>query len=160
MIRVASAFCALLLFAPGAYAQGTADAAAIAKTRSAFEKAVGAQDASAIAKLFTADGVEMPPNAPAAKGRPAIEGFHKAFAQQFMNHGFSLAATDTKVAGDTAYETGTYKQTLMVMKGGAMVDDKGKYLVVLKKDAGGAWLLAYAMYNSDDPVPGQAPAKK
>ena len=150
---------ALALAATAAYGQANADTAAIAKTRSAFEKSVAAQDASAIAKLYTADGVEMPPNAPAAKGRPAIEAYHKSFAQQFMNHGFSLAATDTKVLGDTAYEVGTYKQTLMAMKGGTMIDDKGKYLVVLKKD-GGAWLIAYAMYNSDLPLPGPPPAKK
>ena len=30
-------------------------------------------------EALRADGVEMPPNAPAAKGRAAIEAFHKAF---------------------------------------------------------------------------------
>ena len=149
---------ALALTASGARAQAGADTGGIAKTRAAFEKAVTAQDAAAIARLFTADGTEMPPNAPAAKGRAAIEAYHKALAQQFMNHGFSLAATDTKIAGDTAYEAGGYKQTLMAMKGGGMIEDQGKYLVVLKKDAGGNWLLAYAMYNSDNPPPG--PPKK
>jgi uncharacterized protein (TIGR02246 family) len=145
----------LALTASGAAAQATTDAAAVGKTRAAFEKAAAAQDPAAIAKLFTVDGTEMPPNAPAAKGRAAIETYHKAFAQQFMVHGFSLAATDTKVIGDTAYESGTYKQSLMVMNGGGMMDDKGKYLVVMKKDAGGNWLLLYAIYNSDNPLPGQ-----
>jgi hypothetical protein len=46
-------------------------------------RAAGTQDGAAIAKLFAPDGVEMPPNAPAAKGRAAIEAFHKAFGQQF-----------------------------------------------------------------------------
>ena len=157
MIRnLTVAAAAFALTASGASAQATADTAGIARTRAAFEKAVTAQDAAAIARLFTADGTEMPPNAPAAKGRAAIEAYHKAFAQQFMNHGFSLAATETKTSGDTGYEAGTYKQTLMAMKGGGMIEDKGKYLVVLKKDASGNWLLAYAMYNSDNPPPGQA----
>jgi uncharacterized protein (TIGR02246 family) len=151
---------ALALAATGAFAQANADAAGIAKTRTAFEKAAAAQDAAAIARLFTADGTEMPPNAPASKGRAAIEAYHKAFAQQFMNHGFSLAATDTKANGDTAYEAGTFKQTLMSMKSGGMIEDKGKYLVVLKKDPSAGWLIAYVMYNSDNPMPGQAPAKK
>lgn len=159
-MRIAAVAGIVALAAAGASAQQAGDTAGVAKTRAAFEKAVTAQDAAAIAKLFTADGTEMPPNAPAAKGRAAIEAYHKAFAQQFMNHGFSLAATDTRVSGDTGYEAGTYKQTLMAMKGGAMIDDKGKYLVVLKKDGSGNWLLAYAMYNSDNPPPGQAPAKK
>jgi uncharacterized protein (TIGR02246 family) len=146
-----------------AYAQQGGDSAAIGKVRSAYEKAAAAQDAAGMAKLFTADGVELPPNAPAAKGRAAIEAYHKAFAQQFMNHGITITATETKVAGDIAYDIGTYKQTLMPMKatsGGGMVDDKGKYIVLLKKDASGNWAISHAIYNSDNPLPGQAPAKK
>ena len=151
---------AMMLAATGAAAQGTADTAGIAKARSAYEKAAGAQDGAAIAKLYTADGVEMPPNAPAAKGRAAIEAYHKSFAQQFMVHGITLTATDTQVHGDTAIDIGTYKQMLMSQKNGAMIDDKGKYIVLLKKDASGAWLLTHAIYNSDMPPPGTAPAKK
>jgi len=150
---------ALALAATGAHAQGNADTAAIAKTRTAFEKAVAAQDSSGIARLFTADGVEMPPNAPAARGRAAIEAYHKAFAQQFMIHGMTIAATETKVLGDTAYDVGTYTQTLMSEKTGGMMEDKGKYLVLLKKQ-GGAWLITHAIYNSDNPPPGQGRAKK
>jgi uncharacterized protein (TIGR02246 family) len=144
----------------GAYAQGSGDSAAIAKVRSAYEKAVGAQDAAGVAKLFAADGVELPPNAPAAKGRAAIEAYHKGFAQQFMMHGITITATDTQVHGDTAVDIGSYKQTLMSQKGGGMIDDKGKYIVLLKKDAAGAWLVTHAIYNSDNPPPGSAPAKK
>ena len=151
---------AILFGASTALAQGNADTAAIAKARAAYEKAAAAQDGAAIAKIFTADGVEMPPNAPAAKGRAAIEAYHKAFAQQFMVHGITITATDTQVHGDTAVDIGTYKQSLMPMKGGAVFDDKGKYIVLMKKDASGAWLLTHAIYNSDQPPPGSAPAKK
>ena len=156
--RIITMAAAMALAATSAYAQANADAAAIAKTRSAFEKAAGAQDAAAIAKLYTADGVEMPPNAPAAKGRAAIEAYHKGFAQQFMVHGITLKATDTQVHGDTAVDIGTYTQSLMFQKGGGMLDDKGKYIVLMKKDPSGAWLLTHAIYNSDIPPP--APAKK
>ncbi len=168
MTLVASAFrrnlvglLALMLVATAGYAQQSGgDTAGVAKTRAAFEKAAAAQDAAALAKLYSPDGVEMPPNAPAAKGRAAIEAYHKGFAQQFMVHGFSLAASETKLLGDTAYEVGSYKQSLMQQKGGGMMDDKGKYIVLLKKDASGAWAITHAIYNSDNPLPGQGPAKK
>jgi uncharacterized protein (TIGR02246 family) len=151
---------AVIVSATGASAQQGADTAGIAKTRTAYEKAAAAQDAAGLAKLFTADGVELPPNAPAAKGRAAIEAYHKNLAQQFMNHGITITPTETKVIGDTAYDIGTYKQMLMAMKGGAMIDDKGKYIVLLKKDASGNWAITHAIYNSDLPVAGPAPAKK
>jgi uncharacterized protein (TIGR02246 family) len=129
------------------------DEAAIVKIRTAFQTAAGTQDGAALAKLFAPDGAEMPPNAPAAKGRAAIEAFHKAFGQQYMMHGMTIASTELKVHGDSAHEVGTYKQTLMAMKGGAMVDDHGKYVVLLKKDASGAWWITHAIYNSDVPLP-------
>jgi uncharacterized protein (TIGR02246 family) len=153
----------LALTAVPAFAQakgGGGDAAAIAKVRTAFQTAAIAQDGAAIAKLFAPDGVEMPPNAPAAKGHDAIAAYHKGFAQQFMNHGMTITSTDLKVIGDTAIDVGTYKQTLMPMKGGGMMDDKGKYIVVMKKDGSGNWWITHAMYNSDNPLPAPPAAGK
>lgn len=134
--------------------------AAIGKVRSAYQTAANAQDAAAIAKLFAPDGVEMPPNAPLQKGRAAIEGYHKNFASQMMVHNLVIKPTETHVMGDMAYDVGTYSQSLMPMKGGGKtMDDKGKYIVLLKKDASGAWLVTHAIYNSDVPLPAPAAAK-
>jgi uncharacterized protein (TIGR02246 family) len=143
------------LVAIGAAAQqkGGADEAAIAKVRTAYQTAAGTQDGAALAKLYAADGVEMPPNAPAARGRAAIEAFHKALGQQVMMHGITITSTETKVHGDTAHDVGTYKQTLMSQKTGAMTEDHGKYVVLLKKDASGAWWITHSIYNSDVPLP-------
>ena len=151
----------ILLTATAASAQPKgADETAIAKVRTAFQTAAGTQDGAAIAKLFTADGVEMAPNTAAAKGRAAIEAYHKAFGQQWMMHGMTITPTETKVVGDTAYDIGTYKQQIMSMKGGGVVDDKGKYVVLLKKDASGNWSITHAIYNSDLALPAPPAAKK
>ena len=158
-MKFAAVLVGVALAAAGIAAQAKDDPA-IAKVRSAYQSALGSQDGTALAKLYAADGVEMPPNAPAAKGRAAIEAFHKAFAQQWMMHGMTITSTEAKVTGDTAYDVGTYKQSLMAQKTGAMVEDKGKYIVLLKKDAGGAWLISHAIYNSDNPPPAAAPVKK
>jgi uncharacterized protein (TIGR02246 family) len=136
------------------------DEAAIGKIRGAYEKAAAAQDAAGIAKLYAPDGMEMPPNAPTVKGRAAIEAFHKAWAKEWMVHGMTLTPTETHVMGDRAFETGTYKQGLMAQKGGGLIDDKGKFVVLLKKDATGTWWVTHAIYNSDIPLPAAAPAKK
>ena len=133
--------------------------AAIGKTRAAYQTAALAQNAAAIAKLFTADGIEMPPNAPLQKGRAAIEAYHKNLATQVMVHGLTIKPTETHVLGDVAYEIGTYEQNLMPMKGGKTMDDKGKYVVLLKKDTGGAWLITHSIYNSDLPLPAPPAAK-
>ena len=127
----------------------------IATLRAAYQAATASQDPAAIARLYAADGIEMPPNAPAAKGRAAIEAFHKAFAQQWMVHGMTITPQSLHVwNNDTAYEVGSYKQSLMAQKGGGMADDTGKYIVLLKKDAAsGNWLISHSIYNSDSPPP-------
>ena len=113
-MRVVAILGAVALATVGASAQQKgADEAAIAKLRAAYQTAAGAQDAAGIARLFAADGVEMPPNAPAASGRAAIEAFHKGFAKQWMMHGMTITPTATRVMGDTAYDIGTYKQQIM-----------------------------------------------
>ena len=140
-------------------ASSGADEAAIAKLRNAFQTAVLGQDAAGIAKLYSSDGAELPPNAPAVVGRAAVEKYHKDFAQQFMMHGMTLTPLKTQVSGDIAYEVGTYKQQLMPMKGGAVMDDHGKYVVLLKKE-GGNWLVTHAIYNSDLPLPAPPATKK
>jgi uncharacterized protein (TIGR02246 family) len=152
----------MVLAAAGVSAQQKAaggDEAAIGKIRAAYQTAAAAQDAAGIAKLYAPDGIEMPPHAPAVKGRAAIEAFHKGLAKEWMVHGMTITATETHVTGDRAYETGTYKQGLMPQKGGGMFDDTGKFVVLLKKDASGAWWVTHSIYNSDLPPPG-APAKK
>ena len=158
---------ALLLSGGAAFAQQRAAAgsggadAAIAKVRAAYQAAASAQDGEALARLFAPDGVEMPPNAPMQKGRAAIAAYHKQFAAQMMVHNLAITPTETKVMGNVAYDVGTYTQMLMPTKsGGKNIDDKGKYVVLLKKDAAGNWAISHAIYNSDLPPPAAAAPKK
>ena len=139
-----------------AAAQKDADAAAIAKIRADYEKATNARDFAAIARLYTADGVEMPPNGPAAKGRAAIEAMNKKMATSMNVTNLKIVSTDTHISGDTAYDVGTYTQRI-TPKGGPAIDDRGKFVVVLRK-TGGSWGVAYAIYNSDLPPPPGPPS--
>ena len=160
-MRLVAVVGALALMTSAVFAQQKgADDAAIAKLRTAYQTASSAQNAADIAKLFAADGVEMPPNAPAASGRAAIEAYHKGLAKQWMMHGITITSSSLKVTGDTAYDVGTYKQQLMSNANGSIFDDKGKYIVLLKKDGAGAWAISHAIYNSDVPPPGAAAPKK
>jgi uncharacterized protein (TIGR02246 family) len=159
-ILVAAAAVVLAATATAAAQQKSADEAAIAKIRSAYQTAAGTNDGAAIAKMYAPDGVAMHPNTAAVKGRAAIEAFHKAFGQQWMMHGITITPTETKIVGDTAIDVGTYKQQLMAQKGGWIFDDKGKYVVLLKKDASGNWWVTHSISNSDNPPPGAAAPKK
>jgi uncharacterized protein (TIGR02246 family) len=125
--------------------------AAIRAIADDYVKASLAGDAKAIAALYTEDAVEMPPNAPAVKGRVAIEQYYAKVLKSAKLSVFTLNHLETRAVGDTGYDVGTYQQTV-TPTGGAAMDDTGKYAVILKR-SGGAWRVAYAIYNSDRPAP-------
>lgn len=132
---------------------GAAGEAAVVKVRSAYVAAVKAGDAAGIAKLYAPDGIEMPPNQPMQKGRAAVLAFHKAFTESMASPAqLTVTPIETKVSGDIAFDVGTYTQKV-TPKGGQAAEDKGKYVVLLKR-SGGEWWVSHAIYNSDLPPPG------
>ncbi len=131
-------------------ARGANDPAIIA-VADQYVKATLAGDAKAIAALYTDDAVEMPPNAPAVKGRAAIQQLYEMNFKAAKISDFSLTHVESRSSGDTGYDTGTFRQTV-TPTGGTAMKDTGKYVVILKR-TGGSWKVAYAIYNSDLPPP-------
>jgi uncharacterized protein (TIGR02246 family) len=121
----------------------------------AYLKAMLAGDESAVVALYREDAVLMPANRPLLQGRTAIEQYYRELFQGPVKiTAFTFTHLESAVSGDTAYDVGTYKQTLAVGPG-RKVDDSGKYSVILKR-TGGEWKIAYLIYNSD--FPPKAPA--
>ena len=128
----------------------TAADPAIEKTAAAYLKAVLAGDAAAVAATFRSDAVEMPPCRPLIQGRAAIEQYYRGFfAGPVKITEFTLSHMETAATGDSGYTAGTYRQKLQV-KPGVLADDTGKFVVIVKREAG-TWKAAYVIYNSDRP---------
>jgi uncharacterized protein (TIGR02246 family) len=120
----------------------------IAKIADAYVKAMLASDAARVAVLYQEDAVEMPAGRPLVKGRSGIEHYLRELMTEVKTTTFVLTHTESTVAGDTAYDVGTYSQRLSTRTGTA--DDTGKYVMMLKHTAG-EWKIAYAIHNSDRP---------
>jgi ketosteroid isomerase-like protein len=76
--------------------------------------------------------------------------------------GLTFATTGVEVArsGDLAYEYGTYDFATKDKKG-EITDEKGKYVVVWKKQADGSWKVAADIDNLDAaPAPPPPAAKR
>ena len=105
------------------------------------------RDAAAIAQNYTENGVLMPPGAPLAEGRPAIE---QAWRGMMETPGFELTFEPTTIivssAGDMAMDRGTYRFSSSGPEG--RVTDTGKYVVVWR-NVGGQWKAAADIFNSD-----------
>jgi ketosteroid isomerase-like protein len=151
---IAAALLANCSRSPGS---GAAEEAAIREADAASLRAIGAKNMDATLSWYDEGASILIPNVPTATGREEIR---KAWAQMFAIPGFNLAPKTTKVevagSGDLAYAQGLYEFSA-TDPGGAPVTDRGKFVVVWKKQPGGAWKIVADIWNSDLPL---TPASK
>lgn len=108
-------------------------------------------DSTGLANMFTTDGKSMEPNEPAYTGREAIR---RHYAIVMSAGASTLELTTSGLWGDEKLlaEEGVFS----FMNKKNIVMDKGKYIVLWKKEEG-KWKLFRDCYNSDWPV--TAPVK-
>jgi len=150
------AACARTKAAPSDTASATptvnlaAEEKAIRDLDAQWASAVANKDTAAVSKFYATDGLYMAPNAQALGGRA---GAQKGWSWMVTMKDAGLTFGPTKVvvaqSGDIAYDIGTYTFQMNGPKG--PVEDKGKYLVVWKKQDG-QWKVAADMFNSDMPA--------
>ena len=135
----------------GVKALSDEDIAAIKAIGPALDKASLAMDIDAIAELYTVDTLLMNPNEPIIQGRVGVAEYYKAFETATMKeHKHELLEVDGD--GDIAYARGAYK-VVYVMEGiDEPVEDKGKTLLILRKQSNSSWLIALFSWSSDLPL--------
>jgi ketosteroid isomerase-like protein len=125
-----------------------------------WSAAAGTKDLDKTVSYYADDAVVMPPNASAATTKKSIR---SAWKEMLTTPGAAISWKATKVkvakAGDLAYVSGTYEET-MTDASGKSVKDHGKYVEIFKKQAGGTWKVVADIWNSDLPVPAVTAAEK
>lgn len=109
----------------------------------AFEQAIKAGDAKAVANLYTADAMIFPPGAPTATGRDAIKAYWAAGVAGGVA-GVDLVTDEATRLGGDIIEVGRYSIT---GADGAAIG-AGKYMVHWK-NSDGAWRLYRDIWNAD-----------
>ncbi len=104
-------------------------------------------------KLFEEDAVFLP------AGEPAIHGAANMLEWLERNWGplpieeHEQKAVQVDGRGDLAYARGRYRIVVKIEGTGTRIHDQGKFLVILKKQEGGGWLLSEIMYSRDTEKP-------
>ena len=163
-IAIRAACYGLALFAFGCAQQQSApdtraaDEAAIREADTAWSKVAAAKQLDAMVAYYADDTSALWPNQPILTGKEAIR---KAWEPMLQSPGFSLSFQPVKVeaarSGDLGYSQGTYELTMNDPKGNPVMD-RGKYVVVWKKQADGSWKALADIFNSD--LPPAAPPPK
>jgi uncharacterized protein (TIGR02246 family) len=165
MIRISTLVVtiALLAFMWGCAPQAApdtreADERAIREIEIEWSKAAVAKDVERYMSFYADDASVFRPGNPTVTGKDATrKGLDAFFAVPGASFSLQTAKVVASRSGDLAYTYGTYAATMNDAKG-KPVNDKGKYVVVYRKQPDGKWKVVADIYNSDVPAP--APPKK
>ena len=108
-----------------------------------FEAAFNRKDAAALAAMYTEDARLLPPGGEMVSGREAIRQFWQGAFDMGVAGG-GLRPQQVEARDDLAYEQSA--ATLRMQDGS---EQEVKYVVVWKRQAGGAWQMAVDIWNAN-----------
>lgn len=137
----------------GAAAAPTATAAdreAIAALYTEFSAAYRTLDPARLANVYSEDAFYLSPKAPVRRGRDTIFENFRGFFERTRAKGHRLDISfdflERRAAAALAYDVGVY--TLVTREGDSIVNtSRGKFVVVLLKEADGAWRMRLDAYS-------------
>jgi uncharacterized protein (TIGR02246 family) len=144
----------LLIICASSIAAAQSARTAIEANGKRFTEAFNKGDAAAVANMYTMDARVLPPNGEMVEGRPNIQ----KFWQGAMSAGVKMVSLETvhvETQGNVAVEIGRYTSTVPGA-GGTTTTDKGKYVVVWKRE-GESWKLAVDIFNTSIPTASATP---
>lgn len=116
-----------------------------------FGKAATNQDVEELVGFYTDDAKILPPNAPMLQGRDGLRGLFKEYIEAGMKT-LDLETVDVVEAGDVVVEVGRYVMGIEP-PGAGLIEDRGKYVGVFRRQPGGELKLIIDTFNSDAPAP-------
>ena len=129
-----------------------ADIAAVKEIGNQYAVACNTGDLDLYISIWTDDGVQMPPDAPAVIGKEKIRARMKPLFDQFIMD-ISVSIEEVGIGGDWAFARCTYTLSLTPKSGGETTMIDGKDLHILERQADGSWKIAIDCFNSNVPPP-------
>lgn len=115
-----------------------------------FVRNAHAKDADKLVAAFYApDAQVFATQQPVVTGHAAIRELFKGLLSALQR--VSLNTTKIEASGDLAYGSGIYEMTL-AGPGGKTTQDRGKYVVVYKRQPDGAWRAVADIFNTSQPA--------
>lgn len=116
-----------------------------------FAAAANAGNLDGVIAVYADDASLLPPNLPPHKGRDAIRKFWGGFLGAYTAR-FEVNSETVEGRGDLAYNLGHYKLTATPKaKGPPPIEEDGKFVEILKRQADGSWKYVVDMYSPNSP---------
>jgi len=117
--------------------------------------AVNAQSTESTLALYSNDAVFSPPDAPPINMDELRSWYRRLFAENTFQ--FYTEPLDVVVSGDLAVLRASYEETVTPKGAGESVNNKGSWLIVLRKQTDGSWKLWRDMWSVETPPAPAAP---
>ena len=115
-----------------------------------FSKAVANQSVDDVLELYEDNARLLAPNAPMAQGHEAMRQVFQGFIEMGTNS-LQLEIVELHESGELVIDVGRY--TLGIQPPGAEpIEDRGKYVDVMRRQADGSLKLIADIFNSDAPL--------
>jgi len=144
---------------------GTADSrpSAVSELRTLDEQwsaTAAKNDLDGTVAFYAGNAVLLAPNAPIATNPRSIRESWAGLLGPNTAISWKVSNADVASSGELGDVYGTYSLAIRDPKGGAPVQDAGKFVEVWKKQADGKWKCIVDTYNSDLPASPAAEPKK
>jgi uncharacterized protein (TIGR02246 family) len=108
-------------------------------------------DPDKVMAIYANDVMTMPPNQAPLVGKPAVRAMREGFLSTYVIDA-SVSVEEVEVAGDLAFDRGSYRMKLTPKAGGPPIEDEGKYLDILRRQPDGSWKYARVSWSSSRPL--------
>ena len=133
-----------------------ADTRAIEALNQHDVKAALASDVDAIVSQWTDDFVVLPPAGPIVRGRANNAAAVESGKEQMLAFepvDYVVEFEEITVAGDYAFEWGTFRGVTRPRAGGSDLAYSGKLMRILQRQPDGSWKMHRTMVTNDPPAP-------
>jgi ketosteroid isomerase-like protein len=121
--------------------------AALHKVTQDWALACNTKQLEDLVELYVPDALVQRPNVPAVRGTAAIREFFFGLLEAGMSE-VELEPQRTELLGDFGYEAGRCK-SLVPIAMGKRREERGKYLVLLSRQANGEWRIVADSWSND-----------
>jgi len=115
--------------------------------------AINSGDYLKLSALTTDDHIMLIPNRPPLAGKQANDEANRRASEMFKINE-TWQPVETEVAGDWAWQRGTFKVTATPRAGGNSNTMQGNFLRIYRRQPDGSWRMIRDMFNSDQPALG------
>jgi len=121
--------------------------AALRKVSQDWALACNTKQLDDLVELYLADAIVLRPNVPAVRGAAAIREFFFGVLDAGMSE-VELEPLRAELFGDFGYEAGRCKSLVPIVMGKRR-EERGKYLLILSRQANGDWKIVADSWSSD-----------